>query len=257
MKDRLTAVGFGKQTGRWIVLLASTLGLSGISQASEACPPDAVAPGVQISVAAYRQNGLTTVGSGTVVVGETIVLRSCIFHVPVDASTLATLSSVEQGNLTISFNGSTSDVTPVDGIPLVGPSCQGLVMVPSSNLTYVVTAADAAAGTILVRADYTGGIPHLPLPVPVHVTAHVLVRVAQSQTAPVAGRLAIQKNANGSALLSFTGQLEKTYRVEASSDLAQWVSLGSVTPNQVGQCQIEDTDAGLHAYRFYRYAVEN
>jgi len=257
MKDRLTAVGFGKETGRWIVLLASTLGLSGVSRAGEACPPDAVAPGVRISVQACRQNGVTSVGSGSVVQGETIVLRTCIFHVPVDPATLATLSSVEQGNLTISFNGSTTDVTPASGIPVVGPSCQGLMMVPSSNLTYVVTAADAAAGTILFRADYTNGIPHLPLPVPVHVTAHVQVRVTQSETAPAAGRLAIQKNADGSALLSFTGQLEKTYRVEASSDLAQWVSLGSVTPNQAGQCQIEDGDAEFYAYRFYRYAVEN
>ena len=255
MKDRFAAVG---SCQAWLcLLLGSIVGLRGSSGAVESCPPGAVAPGVQISITAYRADGTTPIGRGTATVGETIVLRSCIYHVPMDPQTLNPLSAVEQGTLAITFNGAVNDVTPKGGIPVIGAACMGVMMVASESLAYVVTAADAVAGALVARADYTGGIPHLSYPVNVGVSTHARVSLAQPQTAPVAGRLTIQKTGAGSTLLSFTGQLEKVYRVEASANLADWTALGTVSPNAAGHCELEDGDAHLHAFRFYRYVTEN
>lgn len=256
MKRSVSSACSWMEVGRGIVLVIGSFGLSQAAWASESCPAGAVAPGVRISVTAHRADGSTPIGSGSVVPGETIVLRTCIYHVAFDPQSLDPLSAVEQGSLTISFNGSTTDVTPESGIPVVGSSCDGVMSVPSRNLAYMITGADASAGAIMFRADYTDGVAHLSEPVPVHVTSTTQVRVVQPQTSPVAGRLRIQKSPEGT-LLQFTGQVERTYRVEASSNLADWSLVGTVSPDAAGLCQMEDADANLHTHRFYRYATEN
>ena len=232
----------------------NSLCLATVCRGVDACPSDAVAPGVQISVAAYRQNG-TPVGTGSVGMGEPIILRSAIYYVPVDPVDGTALSAVEQGNLRISFNGLSHDVTPAGGIPVVG--CEGMIVVQSTNLNYVISQTDALTGAIVVSAEYADGIALLSTPVPVHVIAHTYVRVRPAEPAAAPGPLSIQKTSGGAMLLSFTGQPQQTYRVEATTDFAQWTPVGSVVANAAGLCQAEDLEAHTYSHRFYRYVAVN
>lgn len=256
MKNAFRRVGSNKPLAQWITLVLNGFCLAAMCRGTDACPADATAPGVQISVAAYRQDGITPVGTGSVGLGETLVLRSAICYVPVDPISESPLSAVEQGNLTITFNGVNYDVTPASGIPTVG--CEGMPVVQSTNLAYVVTQSDVLAGAIIVRADYIDGIALLSAPVSVHVIAHAHVRVRPTEPiSAVASPLSIHKTSGGAILLSFTGEPLKTYRIEATTDFAHWTPLGSVVPNASGLCQANDVDAHNYSHRFYRYVVVN
>jgi len=257
MHGAFTSVGSAYPSRVWIALVITTFCLNVACQASEACPPGATSSGVRISVAAYRPDGTTPIGSGCVTRGETIVLRACIFYVPVEPLTGATLSSFEHGKVTITFNGISTDVTPEGGIPLFGQHCDGLTLFHSSNVVHTISEADVVAGAILVRADYADGVAYLAVPVPTRATAQALVRVARQEGPAGETRLAIQKTEMGNAMLSFTGQLQKTYRVEGTSDFVHWSSLGSVVPDSTGRCHFEDSEAHGQAYRFYRYVMVN
>lgn len=257
MQDAFTGSGLRKPLEAWITLLLSNLWLGAVCLGAVECPFGAMAPGVQISVAAYRQDGTTPVGSEFVTPGETIVLRSAIYYLPIDPLTGYMLSGVEQGKLTVTFNGLSHDVTPAGGVPVLNPFCDGVADIHSSNVVYVVSEADALAGAIVVRADYTDGVAHLATPVPVHVTAHGYIAVQSPEPVSAPGPLSIQKTAAGTILLSFAGQSQKTYRIEATTDFANWTPLGSVVPDATGLCQTEDVEAHTYSHRFYRYVVVN
>ena len=257
MKGAFSSRRSGFDSGFWIALILSILYLAMFCRGAESCPADAVAPGVQISVAAYRHDGKTPIGTGFVSAGERVILRTAIFYVPVDPISGSTLSAVQQGKLTITLNGSTADVTPNAGIPIVGP-CQGVTVVSSTNASWVVTEADAAAGQILIRADYSDGIALLFAPVRVRATAHTRVRVRPTDiTVSTTGPLAIEKLETGNTRLTFSGPARATYRIDATSDFAQWLPIGTTTADAAGLCRIDDLEAHSFAHRFYRYVVEN
>src|SRR5439155_24286841 len=92
------------------------------------CPPAAVSTGVGIVLTAFRSNSvthqLTPIGTGVAGACETIYLQAGLIYVRTDA----------QGNIVAAFQGGTigifkqdfpvtytNDVTPLGGIPEIGP----------------------------------------------------------------------------------------------------------------------------------------
>ena len=68
-------------------------------------------------------------------------------------------------------------------------------------------------------------------------------------------RLQFGLNANGSIWLHFVGNNSKGYRIEMSTDMVNWVPLGSCTADADGNVEFTDTNAAIRSPRFYR-AVE-
>jgi hypothetical protein len=68
-------------------------------------------------------------------------------------------------------------------------------------------------------------------------------------------RLWVSLNPNGTARLQFVGSSSKAYRIEVSTDLVKWVSLGKCTPDAEGNAEFTDPNGAKQPLRFYR-AVE-
>jgi hypothetical protein len=49
-----------------------------------------------------------------------------------------------------------------------------------------------------------------------------------------------------------TGVAGRTYRIEASTNLMDWVPLGTCRPGQDGDCEIPASNARTYPFRFYR-----
>jgi hypothetical protein len=60
---------------------------------------------------------------------------------------------------------------------------------------------------------------------------------------------------DGSTRLEFVGNSSKSYRIEMSTDLVNWVTLGTCSADEQGEVQFTDPTAGDQPSRFYR-AVE-
>ena len=67
-------------------------------------------------------------------------------------------------------------------------------------------------------------------------------------------RLQIQESlsANGILRLHFVGALNRTYQIQASTNLVDWVGLGAFKAQGDGVVEFIDADAVQHASRFYR-----
>jgi hypothetical protein len=57
---------------------------------------------------------------------------------------------------------------------------------------------------------------------------------------------------NGHVVVQFAGVPNRTYSVQASTDLQNWNTIGSATTGSNGQFSFEDVDAGNFSQRFYR-----
>ena len=68
-------------------------------------------------------------------------------------------------------------------------------------------------------------------------------------------RLKVSLNPDGSALVEFVGNNSKSYLIEVSKDMVNWVSLGTCAADANGDVQLTDKDAANRTLRFYR-AVE-
>lgn len=60
---------------------------------------------------------------------------------------------------------------------------------------------------------------------------------------------------DGSASIGLAGVAGWTYKIQASTDLAVWTVLGTVTAGTNGLCQFQDPNASAFPYRFYRAAL--
>jgi hypothetical protein len=58
--------------------------------------------------------------------------------------------------------------------------------------------------------------------------------------------------ANGSMVLAVDGIAGTVYEIEATTNLLNWVVIGTQTADTNGLCQITDTDAANFSHRFYR-----
>ena len=89
----------------------------------------------------------------------------------------------------------------------------------------------------LVRIEWPSGIVHELT----NVASKQVLTVTESPRlqAPGVGRIRVQ---------CWKGQ---TFELEASNDLAAWISLGTHT-NETGTLEVTDPDAGSNAHRYYR-----
>ena len=209
---------------------------------SHPCPPGAEVANPAIVVAATRANGELLTHHSAVEPGDTIVVRMAAIFL---LDTLRPIAAFQGGTFTLTITGNTTDVTPPQGIPIVGPeSCGGVPAVISANLQYTVHNSDLAAGTLRIQADYTGGIAHFESDWPVESST-----VA---TLPVVSRLKIRMLSPGAVLLQFVGVPGRTYHIQATTDLKQWAEIGTVVPDPSGECRFEHASA-RPPYGFYRY----
>jgi hypothetical protein len=64
----------------------------------------------------------------------------------------------------------------------------------------------------------------------------------------------VQLTADG-ARLRFIGFPGETYTIQASTDLAHWVTLGTTTATADGAVQFDDRDSARYPSRFYRIVM--
>jgi hypothetical protein len=158
-------------------LIGIALILVGTSTAfAHTWPTGSTATGVTISLTAFRtSNGTTATGPvlpGTVFQCETIIYRATLTYAG------GANAAIFGGTLVIATNtaadgtgGTAHDVTPVGGIPCLGPSdlleansenCTGILSVDSRDQAYTVNVASCPA-TITAAVRYTGGTSHIGL----------------------------------------------------------------------------------------------
>ncbi len=109
-----------------------------------------------ISIAAFRSDGTTNIGSGTVTDGEVIRYRATI-------SALGSPNcAFEDGTWTLTTpDGTVHPITPVGGVPRIGGA--GVASVTSDPVTYTVDHTDEIVGAfrhIDAVTNYGGGISH-------------------------------------------------------------------------------------------------
>jgi hypothetical protein len=68
-------------------------------------------------------------------------------------------------------------------------------------------------------------------------------------------RLQVSLNADGTTRLQFVGGNNQSYRIEMSTDMVKWVSLGTCTADAEGNVEFSDPNVAKQSLRFYR-AVE-
>jgi len=124
---------------------------------ADTCPSGAVATGLSFVLTAFHSDGHTPI-VGPVSACETIVLQASLAYTPFDSQNNI-VAAFQFGTVTIQG----TDVTPVGGVPLVGPpSCVGSVLqIGSQSLSHPFTAAEIAAGTVTLVAAYSGGTAHI------------------------------------------------------------------------------------------------
>src|ERR1051325_6886075 len=140
------------------------------------CPPGAVSTGLGLVLTAFRSNSVThqliPIGTGVAGACETIYLQAALSYTPRDAQG-NTVAAFQNGNVGI-FNFPTTftnDVTPVGGIPTIGPPetqippCPCNCGILTNNLgtriaAYVVQPADGGQ-TLTFFAQYQNGDAHL------------------------------------------------------------------------------------------------
>jgi hypothetical protein len=156
-------------------LIGIALILVGTSTAfAHTWPTTSTATGVTISLSVFRTtDGTTPTGPalpGTVFQCETIIYRATLSYAG------GANAAIFGGTLVIATNtaadgtgGTAHDVTPVGGIPCLGPSdlleansegCTGILSVDSQDLPYTVNVASCPA-TITAAVRYTGGTSHI------------------------------------------------------------------------------------------------
>lgn len=74
-----------------------------------------------------------------------------------------------------------------------------------------------------------------------------------TETIPEAlSRLQTRPAPAGQFVLTVTGQVGRTHNIQASSDLATWTVIGTVTVRAGGSVDFTDTNAASFPKRFYR-----
>ena len=159
-------------------------GLFSVSPATaDQNPPGCTASGVGLSLEAFRADGVTPIGAGTVASGETIKYKATLSHLG------GSNCNYELGTLTITApDGAVTDVTG-GGIPLI-TSVSSFTSVPVS---YVVSYAHSGGDGILdATANYSGGTSHTPI-------IHSTVGASNGISVIMEGHIIVDKVTNPSA----------------------------------------------------------
>jgi hypothetical protein len=203
---------------------------------AQTCPPTASASVGIVTAAALYTNG-APVGANRVVAGETLRLQMSVTYLPVDPITGNTTAAFRGGRMVLTVNGQATDVTPTNGVPVIGPQQCGGVSVFLS-LPLLVTAFDER---ITVEAEYLDGQTLLSPPGQISGSGATQVLVIPES------RIRLANNR-----LSFYGKPGRTYDIQGTLNLQSWASLGTVTPNNRGEAFFNISTGTNRA--FYRFA---
>jgi hypothetical protein len=110
-------------------------------------------------------------------------------------------------------------------------------------LSYSVTPPKTASGIVI----FTGLASFDGTDVPITGKRQAALEPGTS----TATLTSLQRSVEGSAQLTFAGEAGRTYRIEATTDLVNWTSLGTVTGTG-DTWQFTDTSAANLGLRFYR-----
>src|ERR1051326_1162628 len=164
----------GKVVRRWKAPLAifvlCALALALPRATADTCPAGAVSTGLGLVLTAFRTNttthALEPIDFRGVGACEPIFLQGTLVYVPRDS----------QGNIVSAFEGGTvrvrtttfnRDVTPVGGVPKIGPqpsTCSPPAVTdtePTQVAPYIVNPADIVGGKIMFFIQYTNGTAHI------------------------------------------------------------------------------------------------
>lgn len=180
---------------------------------------------VTLGITAFRDDGVTPIGGGTVVAGETIKYQAFL-------STSGYPSCYYEGG-TVHIHlpdGTQTDVTPIGGIPRITTSNSPF---PSLQATYVVDMADLDVNDhIIALAHYMDGVSLTP-------TAPSEASAETSFPLPFQAQdLTVEKDANPAIEETYTWSIQK------SVDPAEWELFDGETGTSEYTVSVEKTLAG-------------
>jgi hypothetical protein len=203
---------------------------------AQACPPNASTAVAIVSATALYTNG-TPVGANRVGAGEALRLQMSVAYLPVDPITGNTLAAFRGGRMILTINGEPRDVTPTNGIPVIGPAqCGGVAAVISQPTLYT-----AFGERITIEAEYVDGETLLTPRGRISASGAAHVSVLPES------RIRLANNR-----LSFYGKPGRTYQIQGTLNFQSWATLGSVTPNNRGEAFFNISTGTNRA--FYRFA---
>ncbi len=115
-----------------------------------------------------------------------------------------------------------------------------------TSAPYAFTWSSVSAGTYnpTANAIYDAGSTVTSSPASVTVTN-------PPPTAPGLPTIGLRIAATGQVVLTVTGQISRTYDIEATEDFAAWTVIGTVTLGASGLADFVDASAASHAARYY------
>ena len=81
-------------------------------------------------------------------------------------------------------------------------------------------------------------------------------RIGVPPSTPPQLRLRVSRNPDGTTRLEFAGNASTSYRIEVSTDMVNWVILGTCRADADGNVEFSDNDAAHLSPRFYRAAEQ-
>jgi hypothetical protein len=203
---------------------------------AQTCPPNAASAIGIVSTVAFYTNG-APVGPNHVTAGETLRVQMSVAYLPNDPITAAPTAAFRGGRMILTINGQARDVTPTNGIPVVGPTqCGGVSAVVSHPVLYTVFGE-----RVTIQADY--------------VDAETLLTPRGQLSASGAAQVLVKPESRlrlANNRLSFYGKPGRTYQIQGTMNFQSWATLGSVTPNDRGEAFFNISTGTNRAY--YRFA---
>jgi hypothetical protein len=180
---------------------------------AQTCPPNASSAIGIVSTVAFYTNG-APVGANRVTAGETLRVQMSVAYLPADPITGAPTAAFRGGRMFLAINGQAKDVTPTNGIAVVGPAqCGGVSAVVSQPVLYTVFGE-----RVTIEADYVDAETLLTPRGQMSTSGAAQVRVIPES------RLRLANNK-----LSFYGKPGRTYQIQGTLNFQSWATLGSVT----------------------------
>lgn len=166
-----------------------------ISPAQAEDPAGCFSNGVTLSITAYRADGITPIGGGSVESAETILYGATLSHA---------------GGSNCNFEGGILTITTPDGVAHIVASGAGIPLVSSGSpfiapqQAYVVSETDTIAGLLSANVNYSGGTSDTPV-IPQNAQAQVDISSPYQDVS-----LTVEKTAKPASVRTYDWTIEKT-----------------------------------------------
>jgi hypothetical protein len=152
-----------------------------------------------------------------------------------------------------------ADILDAKGCPIAPAILQGLIdrIVRCDRLLAVICIQEAAAGGLSPRkvAEDLALVAKGDAEAEKGHCANAIEHYRNAWRHALQLRLQVSLNPDGTTLVQFVGNNSKSYRIEMSTDMVNWVSLGACTADSDGNVEFADPNSAAQPLRFYR-AVE-